>query len=87
MVRANSITAFDAKNRLGSLLDRVQGGEELIITRHGQPVAKLVPVNKHTDDEVSEAFETFRRIRESMAKSGTKVSRDEIKKWRGEGRR
>jgi prevent-host-death family protein len=87
MARANSITAFDAKNRLGSLLDRVQGGEELIITRHGQPVAKLVPLNKHTDDEVSQAFETFRRIRESMTRSGTKISRDEIKKWRAEGRR
>jgi len=32
------IGAFEAKNTLGSLLDRVQGGEEILITRHGKPV-------------------------------------------------
>src|ERR1043166_418972 len=37
------IGAFEAKNTLGSLLDRVERGEESIITRHGRPVARLVP--------------------------------------------
>ena len=37
------IGAFEAKNTLGALLDRVQRGEEIIITRHGKPVARLVP--------------------------------------------
>ena len=38
------IGAFEAKNKLGMLLDRVeQHGEEIIITRHGRPVARLVP--------------------------------------------
>ena len=37
------IGAFEAKNTLGSLLDRVQRGEEIVITRHGKPVARLVP--------------------------------------------
>ena len=36
------IGAFEAKNTLGSLLDLVQGGEEVVITRHGKPVARLV---------------------------------------------
>ncbi len=36
--------AFEAKNTLGALLDRVQRGEEIVITRHGSPVALLVPV-------------------------------------------
>lgn len=39
----DEIGAFEAKNRLGSLLDRVQQGEEIVITRHGKPVARLVP--------------------------------------------
>ena len=38
-----SIGAFEAKNRLGSLLDRVEKGEEIVITRRGRPVARLVP--------------------------------------------
>jgi len=35
--------AFEAKNSLGMLLDRVEDGEEIVITRHGKPVARLVP--------------------------------------------
>ena len=37
------IGAFEAKNKLGALLDRVEHGEEIVITRHGKPVARLVP--------------------------------------------
>ena len=37
------VGAFEAKNRLGALLDRVEQGEEIVITRRGKPVAKLVP--------------------------------------------
>jgi prevent-host-death family protein len=37
------IGAFAAKNTLGALLDRVERGEEIVITRHGHPVARLVP--------------------------------------------
>lgn len=37
------IGAFEAKNTLGSLLDLVQGGDEIVITRRGKPVARLVP--------------------------------------------
>jgi len=35
------IGAFEAKNRLGALLDMVEKGEEITITRHGRPVARL----------------------------------------------
>lgn len=37
------VGAFDAKNKLGTLLDWVAKGEEIIITRHGKAVARLVP--------------------------------------------
>ena len=37
------IGAFEAKNKLGTLLDWVEHGEEVLITRHGKPVARLVP--------------------------------------------
>ena len=36
------IGAFEAKNRLGALLDAVERGEEITITRRGKPVARLV---------------------------------------------
>ena len=41
--RQNLVGAFEAKTRLGELLDRCQRGETIVITRHGHPVARLVP--------------------------------------------
>jgi prevent-host-death family protein len=39
------IGAFEAKNTLGSLLDEVERGEEITITRRGKPVARLISVD------------------------------------------
>ena len=39
-----TIGAYEAKTHLSKLLDRVARGESLTITRHGKPVARLVPV-------------------------------------------
>jgi prevent-host-death family protein len=43
------IEAFEAKNKLGTLLDWVSEGEEIIITRHGKAVARLVPAASGPD--------------------------------------
>jgi prevent-host-death family protein len=43
------IGAFEAKNTLGALLDSVEHGEELVITRHGKAVARLVPYSGGID--------------------------------------
>lgn len=40
----DSVGAYEAKTHLPRLLDRVAQGESLTITRHGRPVARLVPV-------------------------------------------
>jgi prevent-host-death family protein len=55
------IGAFEAKNTLGSLLDRVERGEEIVITRHGKPVARLVPNSGRIDRH--QAHAAARRIR------------------------
>ena len=34
----------EAKDQLSSLVDRAASGEEIVIAKHGQPVAKLVPI-------------------------------------------
>ena len=41
---ANTVGAYEAKTRFSQLLERVAAGEEITITRHGSPVARLVPV-------------------------------------------
>ena len=37
----SEVALFDAKNRLSELIDRVQAGEEFVITRRGKVVARL----------------------------------------------
>lgn len=56
------IGAFEAKNKLGALLDRVERGEEIVITRHGKPVARLVPNSRGINRE--QACFVAERIRE-----------------------
>lgn len=40
----HSVGAYEAKTRFSQLLERVAAGEEITITRHGSPVARLIPV-------------------------------------------
>jgi prevent-host-death family protein len=56
------VGAFEAKNRLGQLLDLVERGEEIVITRHGKAVAHLVPPRPAFNREQARA--AVRRIRE-----------------------
>jgi prevent-host-death family protein len=45
----NAFGAFDARTNFRRLLDRVERGETIVITRHGVPIAKLVPVDEAFD--------------------------------------
>ena len=60
------IGAFEAKNKLGQLLDLVERGEEIIITRHGKAAARLVPPQQAFNREQARA--AIRRIRERAEK-------------------
>jgi prevent-host-death family protein len=94
MVHTNSsireVGAFEAKNTLGTLLDRVESGEEIVITRHGKPVARLVPNAGRVDR--SQARAAFERIREraqllhEQNKDKEPLDWPTLKKWRDEGR-
>ncbi len=48
---ANLVGAYDAKTHFSELLDRVVAGEQITITRHGAPVARLVPVDPVVSEE------------------------------------
>ena len=55
------IGAFEAKNKLGQLLDLVEQGEEITITRHGKEVARLVPARPvRSRDQAREALQCMR---------------------------
>jgi prevent-host-death family protein len=84
------IGAFEAKNTLGTLLDRVERGEEIVITRHGKPVARLVPnTQRPVQDQAQAAFERIRRRAQELARETPgegSFDWEELKKLRDEGR-
>ena len=78
------VGAFEAKNRLGHLLDLVENGEEIVITRHGKQVARLVPPEPVFDRKQARA--AVRRLRDRAAALNCKIILDEIRAYRDEGR-
>jgi len=59
------VGVYEAKTHLPRLLDQVERGETVTITRHGRPIARLVPVspNKRTVEQAIEAMREFRKGR------------------------
>jgi prevent-host-death family protein len=84
-----SVTAFEAKTRFGQLLERVARGEEVIITRHEKPVARLVPEGLRNLTSVREAVAGILDLRKQIAaknKGKPKLTRAEVKSWIAKGR-
>ena len=82
------VGAFEAKNTFGSLLDRVEAGEHIEITRHGRPVAHIVPRPAVTEEQREIARAAMQRIRQRAKemKLGP-FDWEEWKAYRDEGRR
>ena len=64
------IGAFEAKNTFGGLLDRVERGEEIIITRRGKPVARLAPLRENPDPAAARGAAARIRQRSESATLG-----------------
>ncbi len=77
----SEVGAYEAKTHLPRLLKRVAKGERITITRHGVPVAELVPVRHHrmTPEEAVARLREFRK--------GVKLRGLSIRELIEEGRR
>jgi antitoxin (DNA-binding transcriptional repressor) of toxin-antitoxin stability system len=62
------VTAFEAKTRFGEMLERVARGEEIVITRHEKPVARLVAEGGRDQRKVAVAVAGLKALRERIAK-------------------
>jgi prevent-host-death family protein len=76
--------AFEAKNRLGHLLDLVERGESVVITRHGREVARLVAAGPAQDRDAARA--ALQRIRARAEQGGDRFDWTEWQALRDEGR-
>lgn len=81
--KTNAVGAYEAKTHLSELLEKVEAGEEITITKHGAPVAKLVPIKQGaTVEERADAIQRIQKLAAGLSLGGLKV-RDLI----NEGRR
>jgi len=82
------IGAYEAKARLSALLDRVERGEEIIITRHNRPIARLIPEGPGQNVVAARAAVAgLTRLRESLALKEIRLTPADIRTMRDEGRR
>jgi prevent-host-death family protein len=77
------IQASEAKTHLPRLLDEVERGETLIITRHGRPIARIVPEVDRQQARIDEAVKAIRNLRRRTGR----IKVDELLSARDEGRR
>ena len=75
------IQASDAKTHLPQILDEVERGETVRITRHGRPIARIVPEANRRQAEIEKAVANIRALRRHTGK----ITVEEILSARHEG--
>jgi prevent-host-death family protein len=77
-----TIQASEAKTKFLRILDDVERGESILVTRHGKPVARIVPEVEIDRERVERAMEGMLALRQRIGK----LSLEEILSARDEGR-
>lgn len=77
-----TVGAFEAKTHLSALLERVSQGEEVVITRHGNAIARLVPAALADRSRVDQAIAKLKALRAGCTLGGLSW-----KELRDQGRR
>lgn len=75
------IQASAAKTHLPQLLDAVERGETIVITRHGRAIARIIPESDRRQAEIDAAIASIKALRKRTGK----ITRDELLSARHEG--
>ena len=75
------IQASDAKTHLPQILDEVEQGETVRITRHGRPIARIVPEANRREAEINKAVANIKALRHRTGK----IALEEILSTRHDG--
>ncbi len=71
---SSTMGAYEAKTHFSELLERVAGGEEVTITRHGVPVARVLPVRRvSTIEERRKAIAAIKELAKQSDLGGLKI--------------
>jgi len=85
------VSIVDAETQLSSLVAEVENGREIVITRDGKPVAKLVQTESavdrpYTPEQIARRRKALEELREIGRRLNINASREQIKAWIEEGR-
>ena len=65
-----TVGAFEAKTKFSALLERAERGEQIVITRRGKPVAKLVRIDRPARDDGERLLARFKAARANATLGG-----------------
>ncbi|MDQ3194785.1 MAG: type II toxin-antitoxin system prevent-host-death family antitoxin [Pseudomonadota bacterium] len=83
----SEVGIYEAKTHLPKLIERVQSGERITITKHGKPVAELIPMGTVDAETRRKAVDDLFKLRDELRERGVRITKDEIIAWKNEGRR
>ena len=64
------VSIFEAKAHLSALLEKVSQGQEVLITKRGEPIARLVPAQRSDRAQVAATIDTLLEFRKGMKLNG-----------------
>lgn len=79
-----NIGAFKAKTHLSEILDQAEKGEQFVITKHGRPIAKIIPFSATNLNEVKNTIDS---LQEFVKQNKLQLQGLDWKKLRDEGRK
>lgn len=74
LVAAEPVSAYDAKTHLPSLLARAERGERFLITRHGKPIALLIPFVRDDEEQIEQVVARVRTLRSRLFRQGVTLA-------------
>lgn len=80
-----TVGLFEAKNKLSELATAAAGGEDVLITRHGKPLVRLVAVEDAAADAKARQVEAMERLKSLRQKLSYRMTIEEILAARHEG--
>jgi len=83
--RLREVQASVAKTHLPQLLDEVERGATIVITRHGRRIARLVPEAARRQQEINEAVDNIKKLGKQIREETGGATVEEILAWRHEG--
>lgn len=81
----SQVGSYELKTHSSEILKLVESGETVTVTRHGKPIAQIIPISDASSTKKA-AVEGLLNLSRSIAQRGEKITHEEIKTWINTGR-